>query len=67
MDKKKATDLNKKTIRISEAAAMLGVNPITLRRWELKGYLTPLRMGPRMDRRYLMDDIEKLLEKKKSK
>lgn len=65
--KEKATDLVPKTIRISDAAKLLGVNPMTLRRWETKGYLTPLRIGPRKDRRYLRNEIEKLLIKNKTK
>jgi len=61
----KSTKSPQNTLRISQAAKLLGVNPVTLRRWEFKGYLTPLRIGPRKDRRYLREDIEKLLKKRK--
>jgi len=52
-----------KTIRISEAAALLGVNPMTLRRWDQSGHLKAIRIGPRKDRRYKKEDILKLLKK----
>lgn len=51
----------KSTIRISEAAKMLGVNPMTLRRWEQAGLITPLRMSRRGDRRYTKEQILKIL------
>ena len=65
MPKEKSTDLPP-TIRISDAAKLLGVNPMTLRRWEKKGYLTPLRIGPRKDRRYFQDEVKRLLIKHKT-
>lgn len=51
------------TLRIAEAAKLLGVTTMTLRRWEDSGYLTPLRVGPRKDRRYTKEQILKILDK----
>ena len=62
MSKNKSTVKLENTLRISEAAMLLGVTPTTLRRWEVAGYLAPKRMGPRRDRRYPKAQILKLLD-----
>jgi excisionase family DNA binding protein len=63
MSVKKSTVKLGNTLRISEAAQLLGVTPTTLRRWEVSGYLTPKRIGPRRDRRYPKEQILSLLDK----
>ncbi|MHA1821510.1 MAG: MerR family DNA-binding transcriptional regulator [Promethearchaeota archaeon] len=47
-------------LSIGKAAATIGVATVTLRRWEKKGLITPLRT-PENHRRYPLDQIEKLL------
>ncbi len=44
-------------LTISQAAGILGVHPDTLRNWDAKGILKPVRLGPRQDRRYAKDLI----------
>lgn len=52
------------TIRVSEAAKLLGVNPMTLRRWDEQGVLKPaVRDGKRGDRRYTKNQILEILDK----
>lgn len=56
----KITD--KKLLTISQAAKMFSVHEDTLRNWEKKGIITPLRVGMRKDRRYRPEDIEKIID-----
>lgn len=67
-DKKKLFRL----IGIKEAAHLLGVNPVTLRRWDDEGKLKAVRIGSRAhpnrknrnivgDRRYRLEDLQKLI------
>lgn len=56
-----------KLLRIREAAEMLGVNPETLRRWDREGRLEAVRIGRRRDRRYMVEDLEKIVTKYHSK
>lgn len=51
-----------KLLRITEAAAMFGVNPETLRRWDKSGKLKAVRVSERGDRRYRPEDIQKRLD-----
>jgi len=51
-----------KLLRIKEAAEMLGINPETLRRWDNQGRLQAVRIGKRKDRRYKIEDIQKIIE-----
>lgn len=53
-----------KLLRIKEAAEMLGINPETLRRWDNQGRLQAVRLGKRKDRRYKLEDIQKIIETK---
>lgn len=53
---------NPKLLRIKEAAEMLGINPETLRRWDNQGRLQAVRMGKRKDRRYKLEDLQKIIE-----
>lgn len=62
MPNKSSTVKLANTLRISEAAKLLGVTPTTLRRWEDKNLISPLRVGPRKDRRYKKDQILKILD-----
>ncbi len=41
-----------KLLRIKQAAELLGVAPLTLRRWDKSGRLKAIRIGLRNDRRY---------------
>ena len=41
-----------KSYSIKQAAKILNVNEDTLRNWEEKGLINPLRVGPRKDRKY---------------
>lgn len=54
----------KKLLSISEVAELLGVNQDTLRNWEKDGKITPLRVGPRKDRKYRPEDIERIIDDK---
>lgn len=54
---------SKKLLSIGEVAKIFGIHQDTLRNWEKNGILEPLRVGPRKDRRYRPEDIEKLAEK----
>ena len=55
---------NPKLLRIKEAAEILGINPETLRRWDNQGRLQAVRMGKRKDRRYKLEDLQKIIETK---
>jgi DNA-binding transcriptional MerR regulator len=44
-----------------EVAELFGVAPITVRRWEEKGILTPIRVNERIVR-YHPDEVTKLME-----
>lgn len=51
-----------KLLRIREAAELLGMNPETLRRWDNDGRLKAIRIGKRKDRRYRLEDIQKVID-----
>lgn len=53
-------------LKIGQAAKLLGVNPITLRRWERAGIVSPIKIGSRGDRVYKQSDLQALLKKKPS-
>ena len=50
--------MNRKYISIKDAAALLGVTPLTLRNWDKKGILTAYRNPVNNYRVYRMDQIE---------
>ena len=50
-------------ISIGQAAKLLGVVPITLRRWEKDGLITSHRAGLKYHRRYLESDVWGLMSK----
>lgn len=41
-----------KLLTIKKASELLGVTPLTLRRWDANGRLKAIRVGSRGDRRY---------------
>ncbi len=56
---------NNNLLKISEAADLLNVHPNTLRQWDRKGILKPIRFGERGDRRYKKEDLMKLTQMQK--
>ena len=48
-------------LTISEAASLLGVHTNTIRNWHNKGILKASRFGPRRDRRFKIEEIEKYI------
>lgn len=50
-----------------DVAKLFKLSPDTLINWEKAGYLTPLRVGPRKDRKYRKQDIETIVAKMGSK
>ena len=44
-------------LSIGEVSSIFGIHQDTLRNWEKKGLITPLRVGPRKDRKYKPEDI----------
>ncbi len=51
-------------LTLKEACGILKCHPNTLRQWDEKGILKAVRFGARRDRRYLKEDIFKLLQPK---
>jgi len=58
---KNMTEKEKNLITISEAAGLLGVSIMTLRRWDESGRLLSVRKNPRGNRYYRKEDIEAFL------
>jgi len=54
-----------KLLRIKQAAELLGVAPLTLRRWDESGRLKAVRIGSRNDRRYERTKLMELIKKGK--
>ncbi len=54
----------KALLSISEVSSIFGIHQDTLRNWEKKGLITPLRVGPRKDRKYKPEDIERIANDK---
>jgi len=44
-------------VKIGEAVKLLGVSRSTLREWERRGYLCPMRIGIRGDRYYTLGQL----------
>lgn len=53
--------LEGKLLSISQVAKIFGIHQDTLRNWEKKGLITPLRVGTREDRKYRPEDLEKIM------
>ncbi len=51
-------------LSISEVSSIFGIHQDTLRNWEKKGLITPLRVGPRKDRKYKPEDIGRIANDK---
>jgi excisionase family DNA binding protein len=51
-----------KYITIKQAAALLGVTPLTLRNWDRNGKLTTVRHPMSNYRIYKVEDIERLIQ-----
>ncbi len=45
----------------AQAARLLGVHPNTIRNWEDQNLLQAFRIGPRRDRRFRREDLERFL------
>ena len=45
----------------AQAAQLLGVHPNTIRNWEDGNLLQAFRIGPRRDRRFRREDLERFL------
>lgn len=62
----KSTNLNLDNLppllRLNQTAQLLSVSVWTLRNWDKKGILKPVRVGTRRDRRYKKEDILKILK-----
>ncbi|MBU4421555.1 helix-turn-helix domain-containing protein [Patescibacteria group bacterium] len=54
--------MDKKIITIGEAAKLLNVNIMTLRRWDKQGKLKPVRFSPKGYRFYDLEEIELMLK-----
>jgi excisionase family DNA binding protein len=50
------------TITTAEAAQLLHMHTNTVRRWSDKGVVKSYRIGPRGDRRFILEDIIRLLD-----
>ena len=64
--RKKLKDMSD-LLSIGQVAKIFGINRDTLRNWEKKGVLVPLRVGDRKDRRYRPKDIKTIMDKMGSK
>ena len=58
-----STTVNKVELMLStaEVSRLLHVHPNTLRRWSNNGIIKTYRIGPRADRRFRQDDIDRFL------
>ncbi len=54
-----------KLLTIKQAAELLGIAPLTLRRWDKSGRLKAIRIGSRGDRRYREEILLELIKKGK--
>jgi PAS domain S-box-containing protein len=57
-----ASDRLPEMLSIRQTAALLGVHPETLRRWDAQGKLRARRIGPRGARRYARADVLRMLQ-----
>ena len=49
-------------VTLRELASYFSVSTMTIKRWERKGKIKPLRINSRGDRRYLRSEIERLIK-----
>lgn len=50
-------------LRVHEVASILRVHPKTVRRWSDQGLLKTYRVGPRRDRTFKLEDVDKFLRR----
>lgn len=53
--------LSAKMLTVSEVAQLLHIHPNTVRNWSDNGLLKTYRLGYRHDRRFHLEDVNKLL------
>ncbi len=51
-------------LTVAQVSNRLNVHPNTVRRWAQQGLLNPYRIGPRRDRRFRPDDVDRFLRAK---
>ncbi len=56
---------NERLLKIGQAARLLGLTPATLRNWERRGLLLPVRLPGSRQRMYRLDELVGLVEKAK--
>jgi len=49
-------------LTLKQASELLNCHPNTLRKWERQGVITCFRFGVRRDRRFMREDLLKLLK-----
>ena len=49
-------------ITVREVSIFLGLHPNTVRKWANEGRIKSLRIGPRKDRRFRLEDIQQLVK-----
>jgi excisionase family DNA binding protein len=49
-------------LTVREACTLLHIHPNTLRRWGEIGVVRVYRVGPRRDRRFRREDVERMVE-----
>jgi len=54
---------NYKLLNIKQAAELLGITPLTLRRWDKSGRLKAIRIGSGKHRRYEENQLLDLIKK----
>lgn len=54
-----------KLLTIKKASELMGITPLTLRRWDKSGRLNAIRVGSRGDRRYEEAKLLQLIKKGK--
>ena len=62
-----STDQLPDLLSIRQTAALLGVHPETLRRWDAQGKLSARRVGPRGARRYAKRDVLRLAQRQEDR
>lgn len=55
-------DNEERLLTLEEAANMLGLNKVTLRRWSNLGKINVVRIGKRQHRRFKLSDIQRIVE-----